>query len=447
MSEIESLSPAKRALLERELVRRRAALTGESDTIPRRAPGTPVPLSSTQRRMWFLAQWARESFTFNASRAIRLRGPLHREGLVAALRGVVGRHESLRTLVDHSGPEPLQRVLDDWELPVPVEAIDEADLDARLRALSQEPFDLTAELPIRATLLELAPEDHVLLLRIHHFAADAHSDSIMFDELSRLYGGAVRGEDVELPEIPVQYADYTLWQEEHLTGTRLEQLVDYWRRELEGAPELLNLSTDRPRPPVQRNLGAHRRLSLERELAESLIELARSEGATFYIATLAAFGAVLYRRSGADDVVIGSPIANRTRVELQPVIGFFSNTLVLRLRLGGNPSFRELLRRVRDTATRAYAHQELPFEKVVEAAAPRRNPAYNPLFQVNFRSQVSARKELSLTGLDVGGARCRHRLLQVRPGARARAARHRAGGIRRIRHGPVRRGLGRRSDR
>ncbi len=151
---------------------------------------------------------------------------------------------------------------------------------------------------------------------------------------------------------------------------------------------------------MQRNLGAHRRLTLERELAESLIELARAEGATFYIATLAAFGAVLYRRSGADDIVIGSPIANRTRVELQPVIGFFSNTLVLRLRLGGNPSFRELLGRVRDTATRAYAHQELPFEKVVEAAAPRRNPGYNPLFQVNFRSQVSARKELSLTGLE-----------------------------------------------
>jgi hypothetical protein len=399
MSGIESLSPAKRALLERELAKRRAA-AGSEDTIVRRSPGTPVPLSSTQRRMWFLAQWAPESFTFNASRAIRLRGPLDRAALAVALRGVVSRHESLRTLVDSSGPEPLQRVLEDWELPIPVEAVEEARLDARLRELSREPFDLTAELPIRAMLLEISPEDHVLLLRIHHFAADAHSDSIMFDELSRLYASAVGGADVELPEIPVQYADYTLWQESHLTGVRLERLVDYWRRELEGAPELLNLPTDRTRPPVQRNLGAHQRLTLGRELADSLIELARSQGATFYIATLAAFGAVLYRRSGADDIVIGSPIANRTRVELQPVIGFFSNTLVLRLRLGGNPSFRELLGRVRDTATRAYAHQELPFEKVVEAAAPRRNPGYNPLFQVNFRSQVSARQELSLIGLE-----------------------------------------------
>jgi hypothetical protein len=239
----------------------------------------------------------------------------------------------------------------------------------------------------------------VLLLRIHHFAADAHSDSIMFDELAKLYAGAVGAEPVDLPAIPVQYADYTLWQEEQLTGARLEQLVDHWRRELEGAPELLSLPTDRPRPPVQRNLGAHRRLTLERELADSLIELARGEGATFYIATLAAFGAVLYRRSGADDIVIGSPIANRTRVELQPVIGFFSNTLALRLRLGGNPSFRELLRRVRDTATRAYANQELPFEKLVEAVSPRRNPSYNPLFQVNFRSQVSPREQLTLAGL------------------------------------------------
>jgi Condensation domain len=400
MSDIESLSPAKRALLERELVKRRAGRAGQGDTIPRRAPGTPVPLSSTQRRMWFLAQWARESFTFNASRAIRLRGPLDRDGLAAALRGLVGRHESLRTLVDPSGPAPLQRVLDDWELPVPVEAVEEPGLAARLRELSQEPFDLTAELPIRATILELDPEDHVLLLRIHHFAADAHSDAIMFDELAMLYSGAVGGHAVVLPEIPVQYADYTLWQEAHLTGTHLEELVDYWRRELEGAPELLNLPTDGPRPPVQRNLGAHRRLTLDRELADALVQLARSEGATFYIATLAAFGAVLYRRSGADDIVIGSPIANRTRVELQPVIGFFSNTLALRLRLGGNPSFRELLRRVRDTATRAYAHQELPFEKLVEAVAPRRNPSYNPLFQVNFRSQVSARTELSLEGLE-----------------------------------------------
>lgn len=400
MSEIESLSPAKRALLERQLAKRRAAVAGQSDTIPRRAPGTLVPLSSTQRRMWFLAQWARESFTFNASRAIRLRGPLDREALVAALRGVVARHESLRTLVDPSGREPLQRVLEHWELAVPVEVVEEAVLQERLRELSREPFDLTAELPIRATILALAPEHHVLLLRIHHFAADAHSDAILFDELSQLYGGAVSGQAVELPGIPVQYADYTLWQEEHLTGQRLEQLVEYWRRELEGVPELLNLRTDRPRPPVQRNLGAHRRLTLDRALADQLVELARTERATFYIATLAAFGAVLYRRSGADDIVIGSPIANRTRVELQSVVGFFSNTLALRLRLGGNPSFRELLQRVRDTATRAYAHQELPFEKLVEAVAPRRNPAYNPLFQVNFRSQVSARSALSLAGLE-----------------------------------------------
>ena len=400
MSGIESLSPATRALLERELARRRRAAAGAADTIPRRAPGTPVPLSSTQRRMWFLAQWAPESFTFNASRAVRLRGPLDREALVAALRAVVARHESLRTLVDSSGPEPLQRVLEQWELAVPVEQAEEAGLDARLRELSREPFDLTAELPIRATILALEPEDHVLLLRIHHFAADAHSDSIMFDEISKLYAGALSGQPAVLPEIPVQYADYTLWQEQHLTGRRFEQLIDYWRRELEGAPEFLALPTDRPRPPVQRNLGAHRSLTLERSLADALIALARAEGATFYIATLAAFGAVLYRRSGADDIIVGSPIANRTRVELQPVIGFFSNTLVLRLRLGGNPSFRELLQRVRDTATRAYAHQELPFEKVVEAVAPRRNASYNPLFQVNFRSQVSARRELTLTGLE-----------------------------------------------
>ena len=439
MSGLESLSPAKRALLERELAKRRAAAAGAGDTIPRRAPGTPVPLSSTQRRMWFLAQWAPESFTFNASRAIRLRGPLDRTALATALRGVVGRHESLRTLVDPSGPEPLQRVLDDWELAGPGRAVDEGGLDARLRQLSQEPFDLTAELPIRATLLELGPEDHVLLLRIHHFAADAHSDSIMFDELSQLYAGAVGGREVELPEIPVQYADYTLWQESHLTGARLERLVDYWRRELEGAPELLNLPTDRPRPSVQRNLGAHQRLTFDRELAQSLIELARSEGATFYIATLAAFVAVLYRRSGADDIVIGSP-------DRQPhACRAAAGDRFLLQHAGAAPAARRKSKF--PGAPRARPRHRDPGLRTSGAAVREGRGGGGAATQSWLQPALPG--QLPLSGQRSqgavadrpggGGARCRHRLLQVRPGARARAARHCSGGIRRIRHGPVRR--------
>jgi hypothetical protein len=275
------------------------------------------------------------------------------------------------------------------------------ELTTRLRDLSREPFDLTRELPIRCTLIELGPTDHVLLLRIHHFAADAHSDAILFAELSERYDAHRAGRAPKLPELPVQYADYTLWQQRRLTGAYLAELTDYWRGELDGVAPLLVLPTDRPRPAVGRNRGAHRRLTLERSLADSLIELGRGEGATFYMATLAVFATLLYRRTGSDDFVVGSPIANRTRVELEPVIGFFSNTLALRLRLAGNPTFRELLGRVRTTTTGAYAHQDLPFEKLVEAVAPRRDPSYNPLFQVNFRAQVSER-----TGLVLAGLRC-----------------------------------------
>jgi hypothetical protein len=268
-----------------------------------------------------------------------------------------------------------------------------------LRQLAREPFDLTSDLMLRATLIELGPQDTVLLLRIHHIAADAHSDGIIFAELAELYDAYCQQRAPSLAPVPIRYADFTVWQQERLTGPYLDQLVSYWARQLDGAPPLLGLPTDRPRPAIQRHAGAHRRLSLDRGLAERVLELSAGQGATFYMGMLAAFATLLYRRTGQDDIVIGSPIANRNNVELQGLVGFFSNTVAFRIGLGANPSFREVVVRTRETALGAYAHQDLPFDKVVEIAAPKRDPRYNPLFQVNFRAQTTARPALELSGL------------------------------------------------
>jgi condensation domain-containing protein len=393
------LSPAKRALLERALLRRRQAERAKV-TIPRRPDVRPAPLSFSQQRMWFLEQWEPGSPTFNGARALRLRGPLNSDALERSLRTIVERHESLRTVVV-PGERPTQALLDAAAFRLELEAGDEPGLPDRLRELSRRPFDLTADLMLRATLIALGAEENVLLLGMHHIAADAHSDSILFAELAELYEAELSGVEPVLATLPIQYADYAVWQHERLRGSVLEELRSYWAETLEGAPELLRLPTDRPRPPVQRHNGAHHRISLERRLADELIALAQAESATFFMAMLAAFGTLLYRIGGEQDIVLGSPIANRNNVELQGLIGFFTNTIALRVQLGGNPSFREVLRRARAAALGAYAHQELPFEKVVEAVAPRRDPGYNPLFQVNFRAQATERPPLRLAGIEV----------------------------------------------
>jgi hypothetical protein len=402
VSDSQPVSGAKRALVEQALRRRREAARAAT-SIPPRPPGTPVPLSSTQLRMWFLAQWEPGAPTFNAARAIRLRGELDRAALHHALDRLLARHESLRTVVQ-PGPQPHQVALDSWSLELPVIPLPGAPstdpLPALLSHLAREPFDLTKDLMMRASLIEIGPHDHVLLLRIHHIAADAHSDGIIFTELSELYNAYHEGRSAALSDPPLQYADYTVWQQGRLTGAYLDELVSYWRRTLAGAPERLALPADGPPPPVQRHAGAHRLFSLDRALADRLVEVSRPQTATFFMATLAAFATLLYRRSGSDDIVIGSPIANRNTVQVQHVLGFFSNTMALRLKLDGNPSFRDVLARARATALGAYAHQELPFERVVEAVAPRRDPSYNPLFQVNFRAQASERPPLQLNGLE-----------------------------------------------
>jgi hypothetical protein len=398
----EALSPAKRALLERALLRRRQSAAPQA-RIPKRPTPGPAPLSFAQQRMWFLAQWEPGAPTFNGARALRLRGTLDSGALERSLRTVIERHESLRTVIV-PGAEPRQAALEEWAfelslMPGPTGAGEE--LDRLLRELSRRPFDLTSELMLRATLVRLAADDHVLLIGMHHIAADAHSDSVLFAELAECYGAERDGRPPNLPELPIQYADYAVWQRERLQGDLLEELRSYWARTLEGAPELLRLPTDRPRQPVQRHDGSHHRIALDRGLADRLVALGRAEGATLFITMLAAFTTLLYRLSGEEDIVVGSPIANRNNLELQGLIGFFTNTIALRTQLGGNPSFREVVKRARATALAAYAHQDLPFEKVVETVAPRRDPSHNPLFQVNFRAQAGERPALALADVEV----------------------------------------------
>jgi hypothetical protein len=400
MTDVESLSPAKRALLERALRQRRQAAAAGSK-IPRRQGRGPAPLSFSQQRMWFLQQWEPDSPTFNGARALRLRGPLDVDALRRAFETVLERHESLRTVFS-GDREPVQVVLEQWTFELGLTAVEDLDaLGPLLRELSRGPFDLSRDLMLRATLVELGSEDHVLLIVMHHIAADAHSDSVLFSELAECYAAACAGREPQLPELPIQYSDFAVWQRDRLQGAELERLTTYWATALEGAPELLRLPTDRPRPALQRHEGAHRHFTLERGVGDALATLGREQGATFFMTMLAAFAVLLYRLSGEEDVVIGSPIANRNDLELQSLIGFFTNTMALRVRVGGNPSFREVIARARATALGAYDHQDLPFEKVVEKLAPRRDPSYNPLFQVNFRAQATERPVLELPGIAV----------------------------------------------
>jgi hypothetical protein len=400
MTDVGGLSPAKRALLERALRQRRQE-AGTATAIPRRQGSGPAPLSFPQQRMWFLQQWEPASPAFNGARAFRLRGPLDVDALRRGFETVLERHQSLRTVFS-GDREPVQIVLERWSFELTVTRVEGPDaLQALLRELSREPFDLTSDLMLRATLVELGTDDRALLVRMHHIAADAHSEGVLFSELAECYAAAYAGREARLPELPIQYSDFAVWQRERIQGAELERLSVYWAAALEGAPELLRLPTDRARPPVQRHEGSHQAFALERGLGDALAALGREQGATFFMTMLAAFAVLLYRLSGEEDVVIGSPIANRNELELQRLIGFFTNTMALRVRVGGNPSFREVLARARATALGAYDHQDLPFEKVVELRAPRRDPSYNPVFQVNFRAQATERPALELPGIAV----------------------------------------------
>jgi amino acid adenylation domain-containing protein len=388
---------------------RRAELPVLPPVVPVERTGA-LPLSFAQERLWFLDRLEPGSATYNIPEAWRLRGALDEAALERSLSEIVRRHEALRTVFAEVDGSPVQVVAPFGGFALPVEdlsGLSEADREAaagrRAGEEARRAFDLSAGPLFRPALLRLYAEDHVLLLSMHHIVSDGWSMEVLFRELSVLYAAYREGRESPLPELGVQYADYAAWQREHLQGEVLERQLSYWRERLADAPALLELPTDHPRPTVQTFRGAHERIELSGELLERLRELGRSEGATLYMVVLSAFQVLLSKYSGSGDVVVGSPIAGRTRKEIEELIGFFVNTVVLRTDLSGDPSFRETLRRVREVTLGAYAHQEVPFEKLVAELQPERSLSHSPLFQVMFTLQNAGGGGGGLPGLEVSG--------------------------------------------
>jgi non-ribosomal peptide synthetase component F/acyl carrier protein len=373
-----------------------------------------LPLSFAQQRMWFLSQLEPDSPFYNTPSAVRLRGPLDVAALQRCFEEIVRRHEVLRTTFTTEQGEPRQVIAPSLAVPLPVvdlTHLPESEREAEaLRLASEEaqrPFDLSRGPVLRATLLALGPEEHVALFTLHHIVSDGWSIGVVLRELWALYDAFRQGQPSPLPELTVQYADFAAWQrqwlEEAAPGqeSELERQLGWWRERLAGSPRAVALPTDRPRPAVRSHRGAHVTRVLPAELLAALHTLGRQEGATLFMVLLAAFQAVLSRAGGQEDLVLGTPVANRRHPALESLIGFFVNTLVLRTDLSGNPTFRELLGRARDTTLGASAHQDVPFERLVEALQPERDMAYAPLFQVLFVLQNAAPLKLELPGLSL----------------------------------------------
>ncbi len=353
--------------------------------------GTPLPLSFAQQRLWFLDKLQPGSDLYSFPAAASIYGPLDIASLEWAIEEIVRRHEVLRTCFIEHGGEPLQKVMP--TSPCPVTFIDftslpfarrKAHLDLYLEDESRSPFDLAAGPVLRVHLFRLDEEEHVLLLHMHHIVSDAWSVGVLIEELGALYQARLAHAPSPLPDLPIQYADFAAWQRRWLQGDVLEQKLAYWKTQLHGLPAVLPLRLDRPRPAVQRSHGNTLRLQLPSELGEHLRQVADLGDATLFMVLLAVFQVLLLRRSGATDFAIGTPVANRSSLDTGRLLGFFVNTLVLRTDASGDPTFTQLLARVRKTALDAFEHQDLPFEKLVEELRPQRQLGVSPLFQVLF---------------------------------------------------------------
>jgi amino acid adenylation domain-containing protein len=362
----------------------------EQITIPRADRDAPLPLSWAQQRLWFIDQLdGAAGAAYHMPVALRLHGRLDRTALKRTLDRIVARHENLRTTFVNGDAGPVQVIAPEAigfvlnEIDLSALADDARDVELRRQSLEEAraSFDMATGPLIRGRLLTLADGDHALLLTQHHIVSDGWSMGILVKEVTALYAAFVEGREDPLPPLPIQYADYAVWQRGWLQGAALQQQLDFWRKHLQGAPGLLELPTDRPRPPMQSHAGDVVSVQFSASLTEGLRSLSQRHGTTMFMTLLAGWSALLSRLSGQSDVVIGSPVANRQRTEVEPLIGFFVNTMALRVTVEDDPSVSQLLSRVRELTLDAYTHQDVPFEQVVEALQPQRSMSYSPLFQ------------------------------------------------------------------
>ncbi|WP_027248867.1 non-ribosomal peptide synthetase [Planktothrix agardhii] len=371
-----------------------------------REKDTELPLSFAQTRLWFLDQFESDSSFYNIPLALRLEGNLNQDVLIQSLEEICDRHEALRTnfiSVDGVATQVIQTQAPWTVTIVDLQHLSSSEQEIASQELTQnqaiQPFDLARDPLIRANLVILSETEHILLVCMHHIVSDGWSMGVFLQELTDLYNAYIQNQPSSLKPLPIQYGDYTLWQKQWLQGDILQRQLDYWQKQLADAPALLSLPTDRPRPAVQSFAGGHLPFTLSWELSQKLSQLTQEQGVTLFMTLLTAFDVLLYRYTEQEDILIGTPIANRNRSELEGLIGFFVNTLVLRTDLSGNPSFNELLIRVREMAMDAYTHQDLPFEMLVEVLQPERDLSHAPLFQVDFLLQNEPLSQLELIGL------------------------------------------------
>jgi NRPS condensation-like uncharacterized protein len=381
---IAALSPKKRALLELQLRMRGREFNS-------------FPLSFAQQRLWFIDQLEPGNIAYNMPTTVRYGAALDVPALERAVGEIIRRHETLRTIFASVDGQPVQvinppapvtlHVTDLQHLPDDERAGSAARLEAEEGA---RPFDLQRGPLFRVRVARLAEEEYIVVLTLHHIISDGWSTGILLKELSTLYGAFSQGQPSPLAELPIQYADYAQWQRGWLQGEVLETQLAYWKKQLQATEPLIKLPTDKPRPPVLSYRGSKLRFTLTPELSNAIKSLGQREGTTLFMTMFAAFKALLYRYTGQADIVVGSPVAGRNQLETEELIGFFVNMLALRTKIEDNPRFSELLRQVRETTLDAYAHQEVPFDKLVDALQIERNPSYQPLFQVVFALQSAS---------------------------------------------------------
>ncbi|MEG4028409.1 MULTISPECIES: amino acid adenylation domain-containing protein [unclassified Microcoleus] len=402
---IAALSPEKRELLLQRLNQKKESVSLEK-ILPQSRESNTFPLSFAQQRLWFFEQLTPGNFTYHILAGVRLTGTLDARSLDRSLNELVKRHEVLRTAFKTINGQPVQAIASNLELKIleiDLRSLPETEryreVERLIAAEAKLAFDLSQAPLLRAKLLHFSDSNWVLLLSTHHIISDAWSMGIFIQELATFYQAFSTGKPSPLPELSVQYADFASWQRQWLQGEVLETQVAYWKKQLGGNLPVLNLPTDRPRSAVQTFRGAVHKFTIPKAIAEEIAQLSQREKATLFMTLLAAFKTLLYRYTGQEDILVGSPIANRNRREIEEVIGLFANTLVFRTNLSSNPTFKELLGRVREVALGAYNHQDLPFEKLVEIIHHERDLSHNPLFQVLFSLRNIRTPEIKLPGV------------------------------------------------